>query len=94
MEVVLRWLGIGPGDEVIVPAYTYCATANVVVHCGATPVLVDVRPDDLTIDVQKASEAITAKTKAIIPVDLGGMPVDYAALKKTGRSIQRCFSAE
>lgn len=77
MEVVLRWLGVQEGDEVIVPAYTYCATANVVVHCGAKPVMVDVNADDFNISVENIKKAITNKTKAIIAVDLGGMPVDY-----------------
>lgn len=81
MELFLRWLGIGPGDEVIVPAYTYCATANVVVHLGATPIMVDVR-EDFTIDPACVSKAISGRTKAIMPVDLGGLPADYTALKK------------
>ena len=80
MELVLRWLGVGPGDEVIVPAYTYCATANVVVHCGAKPVMVDVLPGDGTIDPEKVAAAITPHTKAIMPVDLGGMPANYREL--------------
>lgn len=79
LELFMRWLGIGPGDEVIIPAYTYCATANVVIHLGATPVMVDVR-EDFTIDPEKVEAAITDKTKAIVPVDLGGLPADYPAL--------------
>ncbi len=79
MELFLRWLGIGPGDEVIVPAYTYCATANVVMHLGATPVMVDVL-DDFTIDPQGVAAAVTGQTKAIIPVDLAGLPVHYDQL--------------
>lgn len=74
--VALRWLGVGPGDEVIVPSYTYCATALAVMNVGATPVMVDIEgPFHLAID--KIEEAITEKTKAIIPVDLGGWPCDY-----------------
>lgn len=80
MELMLRWLGVTAGDEVIVPAYTYCATANVVLHCGATPIMVDVKTDDLTLDVEQVAKAITERTKAIIPVDLGGMPADYTVL--------------
>jgi dTDP-4-amino-4,6-dideoxygalactose transaminase len=80
LEIVLRWFGIQAGDEVIVPAYTYCATANVVVHCGATPVMVDVNPDDLNISIENLRKAITSRTKVIIPVDLGGMPCDYDEL--------------
>jgi dTDP-4-amino-4,6-dideoxygalactose transaminase len=72
-ELVLRWFGIGPGDEVIIPAYTYCATANIVMHVGARPVMVDVL-DDFTIDPLKVREAITPHTKCIIPVDIGGLP--------------------
>ena len=80
MELMLRWLGVGPGDEVIVPAYTYCATANVVVHCGAKPVMVDISPLDACMDVDAVARAITPRTKVIMPVDLGGLPVDYTAL--------------
>ena len=76
LELMLRWFGVGPGDEVIVPAYTYTATANVVLHCGAKPVMVDIG-DDFNIDVQKVRVAITAATKVIIPVDLAGWPCDY-----------------
>lgn len=77
MEMVLRWFGIAPGDEVIIPAYTYCATANVVMHCGAKPVMVDVDPKDFNISVARIKEAITPRTKAIIPVDISGFPCDY-----------------
>lgn len=79
MELVLRWFGVGPGDEVIVPAYTYCATANVVVHCGATPVLVDVGAD-FDISVEKVRRAVTPRTKVIMPVDIAGWPCDYDAI--------------
>jgi dTDP-4-amino-4,6-dideoxygalactose transaminase len=74
--LILRWFGVGPGDEVIIPAYTYSATALCVMNIGAIPIMVDVK-DDFTIDPQKIREAITSKTKAIIPVDLGGWPCDY-----------------
>jgi dTDP-4-amino-4,6-dideoxygalactose transaminase len=79
MELFLRYLGIGPGDEVIVPAYTYCATANVVIHLGATPIMVDVL-DDFTIDPKQVKQAISERTKAIMPVDIGGLPANYEAL--------------
>jgi dTDP-4-amino-4,6-dideoxygalactose transaminase len=79
LEIMLRWFGVGPGDEVIVPAYTYCATANVVLHCGAKPVMVDIR-NDFTIDTGQVRRAITGRTKAIIPVDFGGIPCDYDSL--------------
>ena len=75
LELMLRWFGVGEGDEVIVPAYTYTATAEVVAHCGATPVMVDARPDFL-IDIEQVQAAITPRTKAVIPVDLGGYPAD------------------
>ena len=80
LEVVLRWFGVKKGDEVIVPAYTYCATANVIVHCGAKPVMVDVNADDFDVCLEKVREAITDKTKVIMPVDLGGMPCAYDEL--------------
>jgi len=77
LELMLKWYGVSEGDEVIVPAYTYCATANVVVHCGAKPVMVDINENDFNISVSKIKEAITEKTKVIIPVDIGGYPCDY-----------------
>lgn len=80
LEVVLRWFGVQEGDEVIVPAYTYCATANVIVHCGAKPVMVDVNADDFDVCLENVREAITDKTKVIMPVDLGGMPCAYDEL--------------
>lgn len=94
MELMLRWLDVKEGDEVIVPAYTYCATANVVLHCGATPVMVDCK-DDFNIDVSAVKSKITSKTKAIIPVDVGGYPCDYEALNQLVRSeeIVKLFQA-
>lgn len=80
LEVVLRWFGVKDGDEVIVPAYTYCATANVIVHCGATPVMVDVNADDFDISVENIRKAVTPRTKVVMPVDLGGFPCDYDAI--------------
>ncbi|WP_300358774.1 DegT/DnrJ/EryC1/StrS aminotransferase family protein [Fluviicola sp.] len=77
MEVVLRWWGIGPGDEVIIPAITYCASANVVIHTGAKPVMVDINPDDFNVSVEAIRKAITPKTKVIMPVDIAGFPCDY-----------------
>lgn len=76
-EMALRVLGIGAGDEVIVPAYTYSASASIVDHVGAKIVFVDVQEGCLEIDYDKMEAAITEKTKAIIPVDLGGVPCDY-----------------
>ncbi len=79
-EMALRLLGIGPGDEVIVPAYTYTASASVVCHVGAQLVLVDSRPDSFELDYEQVAAAITPRTKAVIPVDLGGVPCDYDRL--------------
>ena len=76
-EMALRVLGIGPGDEVIVPAYTYTATASVVCHVGAKLVMVDIQPDSLEMDYDQLEAAITENTKDIIPVDLAGIPCDY-----------------
>lgn len=76
-EMALHILGIGEGDEVIVPAYTYTASASVVCHVGAKLVLVDVQKDNLEMDYDALEKAITDKTKAIIPVDLAGIPCDY-----------------
>lgn len=80
LEIILRWFGVKEGDEVIVPAYTYAATANVVVHCGATPVFVDINPDDFNISVAAIEKAITGRTKVIMPVDFAGYPCDYDAI--------------
>lgn len=74
--MMLKWLGVKKDDEVIVPAYTYCATALAVLHAGAKPVMVDVG-DDFNISVEAIREAITSKTKAIIPVDIAGFPCDH-----------------
>lgn len=82
MQVLLHWWGIGPGDEVILPAYTYCASANVIIHSGATPVMVDINAEDFNIDSEKVRAAITTKTKAIIAVDIAGFPCDYDKIYK------------
>jgi len=94
LELMLRWFGVGEGDEVIIPAYTYSATANVIIHCGAKPVFVDVN-DDFNIDVNEVEKAITGKTKAIIPVDLGGLPCDYDRINALveENEVKKKFSA-
>lgn len=74
--LMLRWFGVGPGDEVIIPAYTYSATALAIMNIGAKPVMVDVA-GDFNINVSLIKSAISSNTKAIIPVDLGGWPCDY-----------------
>ncbi len=79
MMLILHWYGVSRGDEVIVPAYTYCATAIAAMHIGATPVMVDV-DDDFNISVEKIKAAITPKTKVIIPVDIAGWPCNYNAI--------------
>lgn len=79
LMLVLHWFGIGKGDEVIIPAYTYCATALVVMHLGAKPVMVDV-DEDFNISVSNIEKAITSKTKAIMPVDFAGWPCDYHSI--------------
>ncbi len=76
-ELALRLLGVGPGDEVITTAYTYTATASVVCHVGAKLVLVDTQADSLEMDYDRMEQAITPRTKVIIPVDLAGIPCDY-----------------
>ena len=101
--MALRLLGIGEGDEVIVPAYTYTASASVVTHVGATLVFVDVQKDCLEMDYEAVERAITPRTKAIIPVDLAGIPCDYDRLfaiverKRTSlfrrRTCKRCWGA-
>ena len=79
-EMSLRLLGVGEGDEVIVPAYTYTASASIVEHVGAKLVFVDVQKDCLDMDYDAVEAAITPRTKAIVPVDLGGVPCDYDRL--------------
>ena len=80
-ELLLYWFGIKEGDEVIVPVYTYCASANIVVHRGAKVIMVDVN-SDFGIDISKIEKHITSKTKAIIPVDVGGLPIQFDELKR------------
>lgn len=77
MEMTLRALGIGEGDEVITTAYTYTASCSVICHVGATPVMVDIQENSFEMDYEKLEQAITEKTKAIIPVDIGGVMCDY-----------------
>jgi dTDP-4-amino-4,6-dideoxygalactose transaminase len=93
-EMLLHWFGIKEGDEVIVPAYTYCASANIVVHCGAKVVMVDVG-EDFNINLENVKKAITPRTKAIIPVDIAGLPIDYDGLMNmvNDPEIKNLFSA-
>ncbi len=87
MHLALVALGIGPGDEVVTTPITWPATANVVVHTGATPVFADVRDSDLNIDPERAAEAVTRRTKAILPVDLAGQPCDLDPLLELGLPV-------
>lgn len=90
-EMALRILGIGEGDEVIVPAYTYTASASVVCHVGAKLVLIDCSQNGFEMDYEKVEEVITDKTKAIIPVDLGGVVCDYDRIFKIVESKRGIF---
>ena len=87
MHLSLLALGIGPGDEVITSPITWPATANVIVHAGATPVFADVRPGDLNIDPEHARALVTPRTKAILPVDLAGEPADLDPLLELGLPV-------
>lgn len=101
LELTLRVLGVGPGDEVITCAYTYTASASVIDHVGAKIVLVDCQKDSVEMDYDKMAEAITEKTKVIIPIDIAGIMCDYDKLYqkleekkhlyKPSNDIQRCF---
>ncbi len=93
LEIMLRWFGVKEGDEVILPAYTYCATANVVIHCGATPVFVDVNPHDFNISIANIEKAINSNTKVIMPVDFGGQCCDYDQLNALVIKYKNIFLA-
>ncbi|MEY4658482.1 MAG: hypothetical protein RJB36_248 [Bacteroidota bacterium] len=93
MEILLRWWGVGPGDEVIIPVYTYCASANVVLHTGATPVMVDISSEDFNISIEKINAAITERTKVIVPVDISGYPCDYDAIYQLVEAHRSSFKS-
>jgi hypothetical protein len=93
MELTLRILGIGPGDEVITSAYTYTASASVIDHVGAKIVLVDVAPDSFEMDYSKLADAITERTKAIIPVDIAGKMCDYEKIYEAVQIKKELFKA-
>lgn len=93
-EMALHVLGVGPGDEVIVPAYTYTATASIVYHVGAKIVMVDCQEDSLEMDYDKVEAAVTEKTKAIIAVDLAGIPCDYDRLYEVVEKKRNLFCAK
>ena len=92
MEMILRILGVGPGDEVITSAYTYTATASVIAHVGAKIVLVDTKPESFEMDYDRLSEAITERTKVVIPVDLAGIICDYDKVRKIVEEKKYLFS--
>ncbi len=94
LEIILRWFGVKEGDEVILPAYTYSATANVIIHCGAKPVFVDVNADDFNINVSAIEKAITARTKVIMPVDFAGFPCDYDEINSIAEKNRSTFKPE
>ena len=93
-EMTLRLLGIKDGDEVITSAYTYTASASVVCHVGAKLVLIDTQEDSLEMDYDKLAEAITERTKVIIPVDIGGIPCDYNRIYEIVESKKELFQPE
>lgn len=92
MEMTLRLLGVGPGDEVITSAYTYTASASVIDHVGAKIVLVDTAEDSIEMDYDKLADAITEKTKVIIPIDLAGRPCDYDKIFEVVESKKELFN--
>ena len=92
MELILRVLGVGPGDEVITSAYTYTATASVTCHVGAKVVMVDTAPDSFEMDYDKLADAITEKTKVVLPVDLAGVVCDYDKIFAAVESKKHLFS--
>jgi dTDP-4-amino-4,6-dideoxygalactose transaminase len=87
LHLAIVALGVGPGDEVITTPITWPATANVIVHTGATPIFVDVREGDLNIDPDRVAEAVTERTKAIMPVDLAGQPADLDPIMELGLPV-------
>lgn len=92
MELILRILGVGPGDEVITSAYTYTATASVTCHVGAKVVMVDTAPDSFEMDYDKLADAITERTKVVLPVDLAGVVCDYDKIFAAVESKKHLFS--
>lgn len=92
MELILRVLGVGQGDEVITPAYTYTATASVTCHVGAKVVMVDTAPDSFEMDYDKLADAITERTKVVLPVDLAGVVCDYDKILAAVESKKHLFS--
>ncbi len=93
MELTLRILGVGPGDEVIVPAYTYTSSCSVICHVGATPIMIDSQPNCVEMDYDQMEAAITDKTKVIIPVDIAGVICDYERIYQAVEKKKDLFKA-
>ena len=93
MEMTPRLFGIGPGDEVITSAYTYTATASAIVHTGAKPVLIDVQSGSYEMDYEAVKKAVGPHTKAIVPVDIAGVPCDYDRIAEIAEEAKGCFEA-
>ena len=94
LEMTLRLLGIGEGDEVIVPAYTYTATCSVICHVGATPIMIDSQTDREEMDYSQMRDAITEKTKVIMPVDIAGILCDYDKIYEIIEEKKDLFNAD
>lgn len=94
LSLVLDWFGVGPGDEVITTPYTFAATANIILHRGATPVFVDIQEEDFNLNPSQVEARITARTKAVIAVDFAGWPCDYKKLKEVIRQKNAVFEAK
>ncbi len=94
LHCAMHAAGIGPGDEVLVPAMTFVATANAVLYCGATPVFVDVEPDTLLIDANDAAAKVSSRSKAIVAVDYAGQPCDYDVLRNIARRCSLVLIAD
>ena len=90
-ELNFRICGIGEGDEVIVPAYTYTASASAAIHCGAKVIFVDSQKDSTEMDYDKVAEAVSSRTKAIVAVDLGGIVADYEKLYEVAEARKELF---
>ena len=93
LEMAAMLANIEQGDEVIIPAYTYAATANIVMHVGAKPVMVDTEVNSFLLDLQQVKKMISPKTKVIMPVDFSGLPVDYHAVMELAKEHQEIFVA-
>jgi len=91
-ELALRWFGVGPGDEVIVPVYTYAASANIIIHTGARPVFIDTEKNSFHTTAERIRRAITPRTKVVLPVDIGGFPVDYVEIASVCEEASRIFA--